>query len=229
MFRILFYASLLLSAVMSLLVAKHTLAYITPILTISLLMLYISRVKKAINPWFILALATSLTSVLLGLTNFKSFFSEIVSSTTLQLIILTLLIKKYLKKSKLKSFLRVDVLISFMFLAYIFYNVLSILKASISLEELFLALICATSLVVFLLIISVIYINDVYSKRIILLSSGILIFIQIALSNINEFLYFSKVITMFILLCHFIGLYLFMCFILEHNVLKDNEITEKFI
>lgn len=214
---------------MSLIVAKETLVYIVPLPMIFIVLMYLNKAKKQTNILFIVAVFSSLISKLLALSNFNYFFKWIVVFTTLYLIILALLLRKYLKKSKLKSFLKPHVLISFILLVYIFYTILNVLKASISINRLFFSLACAVSLIVFMVTISVIYINDIYNKRVTLLISGILIFCGIALSNINEFVYFNNSITMLILLSNFMGLYLFMHFILNTKVLKDNEIVEKFI
>lgn len=228
-YHIVFYISLILTIILSLTVTKENLIYTVPLVMFSVLLLYLKGAKKNTSILFIIAVSASLTSTLLALYNFNQFFNWIAICTALYLIILALLLKKYLKKSKLKSFLKADILISFMFLAYIFYIVLGILKASVSIEQLFISVVCALSLIVFMVTISVIYINDIYNKRITLLLSGILIFCQITLSNINEFIYFNKVTTMLILLCNYIGIYLFMRFILDSKVLKDDEILKKFI
>ncbi|WP_186826867.1 hypothetical protein [Seonamhaeicola algicola] len=147
----------------------------------------------------------------------------------MQLILFSVVLKKYLKTGPLKSFLKVPVLISFALVLYIIYSVLSFLVDFITGSDMFFSLICAISIVVFMFAVSVIYINDVYEHCLTILTSGILLFFQMGLSTINEYLYYNKFFTVLIMITHFVALYFFMIFLVETNVINDEDIKEKFI
>ncbi|TXE11586.1 hypothetical protein FUA26_05835 [Seonamhaeicola algicola] len=76
-------------------------------------------------------------------------------------------------------------------------------------------LLCAFLLVVLVSTIAIIYLSNTYKNGPIILTSGMLLFFQIALSTINQYLYPHRLFSVLILLTHFMSLYFLAKFIVE--------------
>lgn len=228
-FDVLFFVLAAASVIMSAFLQKQQLYIIVPAAVLALIITYIHKTKKKANLLFIAALIAVLVSNFFSLYNFDRFYLWITNLTTLHLVLFSVVLKKYLKKGTLKSFLKSHVIISFGLILYIIYTVLSFLMEQISDNELFFSLICAISIVVFMFTVSVIYINDVYENCLNVLTSGILLFFQMGLSTINEYLYFNKFFTVLIIITHFVAIYFLMKFIVETKVSSVKNTEERFV
>ncbi|WP_152487292.1 hypothetical protein [Winogradskyella psychrotolerans] len=95
--------------------------------------------------------------------------------------------------------------------------------------QLFFVLLSSVSLVIYTITVAIIYIRDAYHNSTLLLASSIFTFFQITLIAINEFLFYDKTFTVLAVSCHIMALYLFMNFIAKTEVVKPEDIKEKFI
>ncbi|AUC81439.1 hypothetical protein [Lacinutrix sp. Bg11-31] len=225
---IIFYLFFLASIVVSILFDKAQLLYTTPIVIISIIIKYISLTKKKANPFFIFALLATLVSNVLSLYCFESCFGWVATFTSLYLISCSFVLKKYLYRGKVRSLLSFSVIVSVILIIYVLYTILELLIYSISDNQMFFIFLATLSLIVYTITFAIIYINDNYNNGTVLLASGIFTFFQIALVSINEFLHFNKTFTVLISICHIMAIYLLMNFIAKTEVIKPEDIKNKF-
>lgn len=228
-FDVVFFALSTIAVVMSVFLPKQDLNIVVPLVIWSLIALYLDKSKKKYNFLFVTALFLSSISSFLSITNFNEFYILITTTTSLYLIGFSIVLKKYLLKGRLKTFLSLPVLISVVSFGYLIYTIIKFMTDFINNNELFFTIICALAYVVYIVCIGVIYLNDVYENRTLLLASGVLLLIQIGLSTMNEFLFYTRTFTVIILIAHFASVYFLVLFILKTKVLKDKDIKEQFI
>ncbi|QCE42909.1 hypothetical protein [Psychroserpens sp. NJDZ02] len=228
-FDILFFVAFLTALVMSItLTVKKDLIYIAPIVIITLIIKYISITKKKADPLFLLALFAFLGLNFLSFYSFNKYFNIISLLTSGYLILFTLLLKKYLVKSKLKSFLSLSVIIGFFLVTYIIYSVVDLLMGHIPNNNMVFVIICALCLFIYAITFAIIYISDNYANGTILLTSGVATIFNLGLSPINEYFLYSQTFTVLILICHYMSLYLFMKFISETKVIKAKDVKPNY-
>lgn len=226
---ILFYLSSLAAILMSILLDKKQLTFVVPLVISIINIKYIVLTKNKAKPFFIIGLLVLSISDVLSLYSFEKYFMWISILTTITLLCFTLSLKKYLTKSRLKSILSLSVLLSILLISYIAYSILDLILLDVSNHELYFISLSALSLLIYIITFSIIYINDTYRTGTILLLSGALTFIQITLITVNEFVYFSKNITFFVIICHILSVYLLMTFLVQTKPLKPEDIQEKYI
>jgi hypothetical protein len=226
---ILFFVSFFASIMVSTFLDKNYLIYIVPVVIFIILLKYISLTKKNTNLLFVFALLTVIVSDILLFYCFEECFLWISLLISVYLVSCTLILIKYLNRSKVKSLLSISLLIGVLLVSYLIYAVLELLINYIPDNLLFFAFLTAFSLIIYTLTITIIYVNDNYTNCTLLLASGIFYFFQIALSPINELLYYDRTFTVLIVICHILSIYLFMKFIVDTKVIVSGDIKEKYI
>ncbi|WP_044397873.1 hypothetical protein [Lacinutrix sp. Hel_I_90] len=225
---VLFYLSFFASVMVSLFLDKKYLLYCLPVVIFIILLNYISLTKKKANLVFVFALFAVVASDSLSFYCFEDCFMWITLLTSTYLVCSTILLIKYLDKRKLKSLLSISLLIGFLLVAYLLYAILELLINYIPDHLLFFTFLCASSLAVYLITISMVYVNDNYDNGVLLLISGIFYFFQFALSPINEFLFYNRTFTVLIIIAHILSIYLFMKFIAQTKVITSRDIKENY-
>jgi len=227
--NILFIVSFLTSVVMSITMEKKDLIYICPIVILTILLKYISLTKRKADPLFILVLLAFFGINVLTFYSFKDFFISISLLTSGYLLLYTLILKKYLNKSKLKSILSLSVLIGVFLVGYVIYSVVDLLIGHVPDHKLFFVFLVAVCLFIYAITFAVIYINDNYANGPILLSSGVCTIFNLGMAPINEYFFYNKTFTVLLIICHFMSLYLFMIFISKTKVIDaKNGTTDYF-
>lgn len=221
--NILFFVSFITSIVMSITMEKKDLIYICPIVIITIFLKYISLTKKEADPLFIIVILAFIGINILTFYSFKDFFVSISLLTAGYLLLYTLILRKYLNKSKLKSILSLSVLIGVLLVGYIIYAVVDLLIGHVPDHKLFFVFLVATCLFVYAITFAVIYINDNYANGTILLTSGVCTIFNLALAPINEYFFYNKTFTVLLIICHLLSLYLFMIFISKTKVSDAKE------
>lgn len=225
---VLFYLSFFASVMVSLFLDKKHLLYCVPVVIFIILLNYISLTKKKANLVFVFALFAVIVSDSLAFYCFEDCFMWITLLTSAYLVCSTILLLKYLDKRKLKSLLSISLLIGFLLVAYLLYAILELLMHYIPDRLVLFALLCACSLLVYLITIAMVYTNRNYDHGVLLLISGIFYFFQFALSPINEFLFYNRTFTVLIIITHFLSIYLFMKFIAHTKVITSRDIKENY-
>lgn len=225
---VLFYLSFFASVMVSLFLDKKYLLYCLPVVIFIILLNYISLTKKKANLVFVFALFAVIVSDSLAFYCFEDCFMWITLLTSAYLVCSTILLLKYLDKRKLKSVVSIALLIGFLLVAYLLYAILELLMDYIPDHLVFFTFLCAFSLAVFLITITMVYLNDIYDNGVLLLISGIFYFFQFALSPINEFLFYNRTFTVLIIITHFLSIYLFMKFIAQTKVITSRDIKENY-
>ncbi len=226
---ILFYASFLISVIISIYLDIRILRYAMPFVIATILLKYINLTKNKAQPLFVFALLVMLLSDILSFYDFKTYFVWISILVSIYLICCTLILKRYINIGKLKPIWSISVLISALSTSYIIYTTLKLLINIVPNNQVFFVVMCATCLIIYAVTFAIIYLNDNYSAGTILLTSGIFMIFQITLSSINKFLYFDKTFSVLTVICHVISIYLFMKFITETEVIQSKDIKENFI
>lgn len=228
-FDILFFIAVIAALIMSVsLTSRKDLIYISPIVILILIFKYLSITKKKADPKFLLALLAFLILNIISFYDYNEYFNAISLLTSGYLILFTLILKKYLIKSKLKSFLSLSVILGVFLVGYVIYAVVDLLIDQIPNYNIIFMFICALCLFIYAITFAMIYISDNYATGTILLASGVATIFNLGLSPINEYFLYNEIFTFLILFCHYLSLYLFMTFILKTKVVKDNDISSKY-
>ncbi|EPR70323.1 hypothetical protein ADIWIN_3679 [Winogradskyella psychrotolerans RS-3] len=224
-----FYMSFFATIVVSICLERAQLVYVLPVVIFSIFFKYISLTKKRANPLFLIALLAILVSDVLSMYCFEACFVWVSIFASAYLICCALSLKKYLHKGKLKSVLSFSVIVSAILISYVIYAIVDLLMDFLPGIQLFFVLLSSVSLVIYTITVAIIYIRDAYHNSTLLLASSIFTFFQITLIAINEFLFYDKTFTVLAVSCHIMALYLFMNFIAKTEVVKPEDIKEKFI
>ena len=228
-FDILFFVAVITALIMSVsLTSRKDLIYISPLVIIIITCKYVSITKKKADPLFLLALAAFFLLNILSFYAFNKFFNSISILTSTYLILFTLILKKFLIKSKLKSFLSLSVALGVLLVGYVIYAVVDLLIDKIPNYNLIFMLICAVCLFIYSVTFAMIYISDNYDNGTILLASGVATIFNLGLSPINEYLLYNQTFTVLILICHYMSLYLFMKFITTTKIINSDEVKNKY-
>ncbi|WAC02462.1 hypothetical protein N7U66_01750 [Lacinutrix neustonica] len=179
----LFYLSIFVSVMVSLFLEKKCLLYTVPVVIFIIFLKYISLTKKKANLLFVFALSTVIVSDSLAFYCFEDYFMWITLFTSAYLVCSTILLIKYLDKRKLKSLLSISLLIGFLLVAYLLYAILELLMNYIPDHLLFLTFLCASSLAVYLITISMVYVNDNYGNGVLLLISRTFLFFPVCFKS----------------------------------------------
>ena len=220
--NILFFVSFITAIVISITMEKKDLIYICPIVILTILLKYISLTKRKADPLFIIVILAFIGINILTFYSFKHFFVSIALLTAGYLLLYTLILKKYLNKSKLKSILSLSVLIGTLLVGYIIYAVVDLLIGHVPDQKLFFVFLVAVCLFIYAITFAVIYINDNYANGTILLTSGVCTIFNLGLAPINEYFLYNKTFTVLLIISHLLSLYLFMIFISKTKV-SDGE------
>jgi hypothetical protein len=228
-FDILFFVVFFTAIIMSItLTVKKDMIYISPIVILAISVKYLSVTKKKADPFFLLALLAFLGLNILSFYSFNKYFNAISLLTSGYLILFTVILKKYLVKSRLKSFLSLSVIIGFFLVGYIIYAVVDLLIGQIPNSNLIYVFICALCLFIYAATFAMIYISDNYSNGTVLLASGVATIFNLGLSPINEYFLYNQTFTVLILICHYMSLYLFMRFISTTKVIDTKDVKRKY-
>lgn len=214
-FKIIFFTSFIVCIVLSIVLNKKDLIYIVPLVLFTLAIFYISEARKKSNPLYLVSLGFVTCTNVLSFLDYDKYLNYITISASVYITGFTLILKKYLNKGQFKKFLSLPVFITSTFIVYLFYTIMNNLTNYISNTKLLFTTLCTVSLIVHLVTIAVIYLSDKYKNGITLLTSGILLLVQLSVSIMNQYLYFNKTFTVLITLTHFTSLYLYTRFILK--------------
>ena len=228
-FDTLFFITFFTAITMSItLTVKKDMIYISPFVILAILAKYLSVTKRKPNPLFLLAILAFLGLNILSFYSFNEYFNTISLLTSAYLILFTLILKKYLLKSKLKSFLSLSVIIGFFLVTYIIYSVVDLLIDQIHNSNVIFMLICALCLFIYAITFAMIYVSDNYANGTVLLTSGVATIFNLGLSPINEYFLYNQTFTVLILICHYMSLYLFMRFITTTKVKDTKDIKRNY-
>lgn len=227
-FDVLFLISFLTSIIMSFTMEREKLLYISPIVVLTILIKYLSVTKQKANLLFVIALFALIAINFLTFYSFQKYFVLITMLTCFYLIIYSLILKKYLNKSNIKKILSLSVLIGCLLIGYIIFSVIDLILNHIPNYSVIYVFLCASSLFIYVVIFSRIYLNNNYDNTIIIFASGIASLFNIGLSPINEYYFYNKTFTILILICHYLSIYLFMKFISETNSKDKKNIEETY-
>ncbi|AUC76548.1 MULTISPECIES: hypothetical protein [unclassified Olleya] len=227
-FDVFFFITFLTSLIITITLEKEDLLYSSPLVIVSIILKYVTNRHKKSEPLFLLAMLAFLCINILTFYSFHDYFNIISLLTSGYLILFTLLLKKYLIKSKLKSLLSLSVIIGIALVGYLIYAVVDLLIGQIPDNNLIFVFVCALCLFIYAFTFAVIYINDNYANGIILLTSGIATIFNLGLSPINEYFFYTRTFTVVILICHYMSLYLFMKFITETKVIEAKDIKPNY-
>ncbi len=202
---------------MSITMEKEKLLYISPIVVVTILIKYISTVKKNANPLFIIVLLMLIVLNYLAIYSFEKYFAIITLITCAYLVLYSVILKKYIYKFHLKRIISLSVIIGCLLVGYIIYSVIDLILSYIPEFTTLYVLLCAACLFIYAAISATIYLNNNYNNTVIILASCIATIFNIAISPINEFYFYNRTFTVLILTSHFLSIYLFMKFISETN------------
>lgn len=228
LYDLLFYLSFAVTILISVVMEKNTLIYFTPVVIFTLLLKYINITKGKPNYLYIIGLIAIIISDILTFKDFDKLFSWITILTSIYLICSSLILKQYLNKSKLENILFLSVLIGLLLASYIIYSVLDLLIKHLSNTNLLYTIMITFILITYVISCAIIYINDYYDNATLILTSGIFCMFHIALTPINEFIYFTQTFTVLITITHVISIYLCMKFIAETEIIKKENLKKKY-
>ncbi|MGR7814274.1 hypothetical protein [Lacinutrix undariae] len=228
-YQVIVYVTFMLSVLVSVFMDKKHLVYILPLGVLSIGLKHIMLCKEKFSIIYCLAIVVIAASDVLAFTGFKSHFIWISILTSLSLVLTSIVLLKYLNKPKFKSVISLSMIIAVLFVGYIIYAVLEALIDYIPGESIFYTFLCTFTLLVFLIIIGLIYINDRYTNGVNLLISGIFTLFQVALTPINELFYYNRTFTVLIVVCHLLSIYMIMIFVSKTKKIDPKNIKEKFV
>lgn len=226
-FDVLLYTSFIVCVLMSIFMERKELLYISPFVIITIFIKYISLVKKEIDILFVLALVALLFLNFLTFYSYQGGFELISILTSTYLMLFSLTLKKYLKKSSLKSMLSVSSFIAALLIGYLIFAVVNLLITHMPDSSIFYVFLSAFCLIIYVIVFSSIYLSDNYENGIVLLASGLSSIFHIGLSPINEYFFYTKTFTVIIIICHFASIILFMNFISKLGINKFKSQNEK--
>lgn len=229
LFDLLFLLLLVVSVVIGIVAEMQDLIYTMPLVVLSIIGKYIYETKRKFKVLFLIALLCILVSDVLVFTSFKDYLLWISLLNTFFLICSALVLKPYVKYGKTRASMTISVFISIAFVVYILYTVFNLIITEVYGIEVYFAVLCELSMLLFLFPIGKIYLSDYYDTGTILLASGIFSLFQVALSIINEFLYFDSTFTVLIIICHSLSLYLLTKFLTNTKALKDEALRENYL
>ncbi|AUC76524.1 hypothetical protein CW732_12930 [Olleya sp. Bg11-27] len=207
---------------------SRVLRYFMPTLVFTILLKYVNRTRHQSKALFIVALSAIVLSDFLTFYDYHAYFMWITILTSTYLICCSFIIIKYLNKGKLKAMLYFSVFIGFLLATYIVYSVLDLIINYLPEGMLLFVLFAALCLLCFIIICSMIYVNDNYDNATLLLGSVIFNMFHMGLSPINEFISYNATFTVLIAIAHILAIYLFMKFISETKIIKAEDVKEKF-
>tara|TARA_R110002020_G_scaffold17804_3_gene62316 strand:- start:46726 stop:47466 length:741 start_codon:yes stop_codon:yes gene_type:complete len=228
-FDLLFFLVFITTIILSItLKEKKNLIYISPIVILTIIIKYFSVVKKKLDPLFIIALLAFLFLNVISFYAYNKYFNTISLLTSTYLILFSLILKKYLIKSRLKSFLSLSVILGVLLVGYVIYAVVDLLIGQMPNSNMIFILICAVCLFIYSITFAIIYISDNYENATILLASGVATIFNLCLSPINEYFLYNQTFSVLILFCHYMSLYLFMKFITTTKIINPDDVKNKY-
>ncbi|KJD36110.1 hypothetical protein PW52_05720 [Tamlana sedimentorum] len=119
----------------------------------------------------------------------------------------------------------VSVILSLGLVVYLIFSLLKVLSLELTNAPLILTSLATIGFIIYFISAGIIYLKSMYNNAVVLLISVIAYFFQLIFSIINEFIYFERILTALIIVCHIGSIYLLMKFLLEATII-DHKIIE---
>ncbi len=223
-----FYSSFLIVLYVAVFQEKWLLVYVKPIVPVSLIVLYLSLVKK-INILFPISMITILITDIFIYIDFIKYYTIIAVLISIFYINCVLLLRRFISKEdvKLDRVISPPVLISVTLIGYLIYSIteLALPKVGDSVGAIVLIVI---SLLLFSGVCFFIYVADRFEKSIFLFIATCCTLFVDALLAINELYYYSRVFTVVINIAEIVGVYFFTSFFIETKLLDTKSTKEKY-
>ncbi len=222
----LFYVLFLLVVIISVFFEKKLLIYTKPLVSISLLILYVKHVEK-IDLFFVISIFLILTTDIFIYIDFLKYYDIIAVLITLFYFFCILSLKKYIIRADivLSKLASPPVIISVILIGYLIFSITELVLPKIR-DSVGAIVMIVISLVGFSGVSFFIYVADRYEKSIYLFVAACCTLFVDALLAINELYYYNRVFTTLINIAEIAGVYFFTSFFIETKEIT-NRSTEK--
>lgn len=196
---------------------KMWLAYVKPLVSLSILYLYFSQSNK-LNPWYVVGLIALIIGDTFISLNFEKYFAFISFLITLFYICFSMVLKEYItfKDFKLADLLSFPIIISGLLVSYMIYAITELIWPHL-LGSLFYLIIILISLLLFVGMCFLIYIRDRFKYNVLLFASACCCLFVNSLLPINELYYYTKTFSIILNLTQFVSIFLLTQFLIRTN------------
>ncbi len=215
-----FYISFLIVIYTAIFLDKIVLVYIKPIVPLSLIILYITNVKK-INLFFPLSMLVIATTDAFNYFDFVTYFDYIAVLISVFYVLCVLLLKDYVAKDDIKfsKLTSLPVIVSIILIGYLIFSITELTLPKVQ-DSLGFIVLIVLSLLLFVVVCFFIYEAQRFEKSIYLFVASCCTLFVDALLAINELYYYNRVFTILINITEIAGIYFFTIFFIETKFKK---------
>ncbi len=225
---LLFYFLFTLVIVVAVFFEKELLIYTKPLVSVSLLVLYIKYVK-IVDPFFVVSIFLIIATDIFTYIDFLKYYDIIAVLIAMFYTFCVLSLKSYIIKKDiaLQKLISPPVIISIVLIGYLIFSITELVLPKIQ-NSVGMIVIIVVSLVVFSGVSFFIYVADRYEKSIYLFIAACCTLFVDALLAINELYYYNRVFTALINIAEIAGLYFFTSFFIETKEITNKSIEKEY-